>query len=70
MTGIEADAREITENIREITENAREITEKLDLLLDERENTVLTRLSERSLSAFLSHEPDLYAIGDAGAVYR
>ncbi len=56
MTGIEADAREITE--------------KLDLLLDERENTVLTRLSERSLSAFLSHEPDLYAIGDAGAVYR
>ncbi|WP_292367041.1 MULTISPECIES: hypothetical protein [unclassified Methanoculleus] len=63
MTGIEADVREIKENIRELTE-------KIDLLLDERESMAIMKLSERSLSAFLSEEPDLYTIRDVRAVYR
>jgi hypothetical protein len=63
MTSIEADVREIKESIRELTE-------KIELLLDERENMALMKLSERSLSAFLSEEPDLYTIWDVRAVYR
>jgi cell fate (sporulation/competence/biofilm development) regulator YlbF (YheA/YmcA/DUF963 family) len=62
MTGIEADVREIKESIRELTE-------KIDLLLDERESMAMMKLSEQSLSAFLSDEPDLYTIRDARIVY-
>ncbi|WP_292410838.1 MULTISPECIES: hypothetical protein [unclassified Methanoculleus] len=43
------------------------LTEKLDLLLNERESMAMMKLSGRSLSAFLSEEPDLYTIRDAGA---
>ncbi len=46
MTGIEADARELN---REISH-----------LLEEQESMALMKLSEQSLSAFLSEEPDLY----------
>jgi hypothetical protein len=63
MTSIEADVREIKESIRELTE-------KIELLLDERESMAIMKLSERSLSAFLSEEPDLYTIRDVRAVYR
>lgn len=63
MTGIEADVREIKESIRVLTE-------KIDNLLNERETLAMMKLSEQSLSAFLSEEPDLYTVRDARAVYR
>ncbi|MCM2465226.1 hypothetical protein [Methanoculleus oceani] len=63
MTSIEADVREIKESIRELTK-------KIDLLLDERERMAVMKLSERSLSAFLLEEPDLYTVRDVRAVYR
>ncbi|HPX72943.1 MAG TPA: hypothetical protein PLG95_07960 [Methanoculleus sp.] len=63
MTGIEADVREIKESIRELNQ-------KIELLLDERESMAMMKLSEQSLSAFLSEEPDLYTLRDIRAVYR
>jgi len=63
MTGIEADVREIKESIRVLTK-------KIDDLLHERETLAMIKLSEQSLSAFLSEEPDLYTIRDIRAVYR
>ncbi|EJG06303.1 hypothetical protein Metli_0333 [Methanofollis liminatans DSM 4140] len=63
MTGIEADVREIKESIRMLTE-------KIDELLHERETAAMMKLSERSLSAFLEEEPDLYAVRDLKVVYR
>jgi predicted nuclease of restriction endonuclease-like (RecB) superfamily len=63
MTGIETDVREIKESIRVLTE-------KIDTLLHERETLAMMKLSEESLSAFLSEEPDLYTVRDARAVYR
>ena len=56
MTGIEADVREINQ--------------KIELLLDERESMAMMKLSEQSLSAFLSEEPDLYTLRDIRTVYR
>ncbi|WP_067047789.1 hypothetical protein [Methanofollis ethanolicus] len=63
MSGIEADVREIKESIRVLTE-------KLDELLQERETAAMMKLSERSLSAFLEEEPDLYTVRDLKVVYR
>lgn len=63
MTSIEADVREIKESIRVLTE-------KLDDLLHERETQAMMKLSEQSLSAFLSEEPDLYTVRDVRNVYR
>jgi hypothetical protein len=63
MTGIEADVREIKESIRMLTE-------KIDDLLHERETLAMMKLSERSLSAFLDEEPDLYTVRDIRVVYR
>lgn len=63
MTSIESDVREIKESIRMLTE-------KIDELLSERETAAMMKLSERSLSAFLEEEPDLYAVADLKVVYR
>jgi len=63
MTSIETDVREIKESIRVLTE-------KIDDLLRERETLAMMKLSERSLSAFLDEEPDLYTIRDVKVVYR
>lgn len=57
MTGIEADVREIKESIRALTE-------KIDVLLHDRETLAMMKLSEQSLSRFLSEEPDLYTVRD------
>ncbi len=57
MTGIEVDVRV----------SIRVLTERIDALLNERETVAMMKLSERSLSAFLSDEPDLYAVR---AAYR
>jgi phage antirepressor YoqD-like protein len=46
------------------------LTEKIDELLHERETAAMMKLSERSLSAFLEEEPDLYAAVDVRVVYR
>jgi len=62
MTSIEADVREIKESIRALTE-------KIDALLHERETLAMMKLSEQSLSTFLSEEPDLYTVREGlGAV--
>ncbi|MDV2480845.1 hypothetical protein F8E02_02255 [Methanoculleus sp. Wushi-C6] len=63
MTGIESDVREIKESIRALTE-------KIDDLLHEREIHAMMKLSEQSLAAFLSEEPDLYTVRDIRIVYR
>ncbi len=63
MTGIKADERVLKESIRLLTE-------KIETLLDERESMAMMKLSERSLSAFLAEEPDLYTIRDIRVVYR
>lgn len=63
MTGIETDVREIKESIRVLTE-------KIDDLLRERETLAMMKLSERSLSAFLDEEPDLYTVRDVKVVYQ
>ena len=57
MTSIEADVKEIKESIRALTE-------KIDALLHERETLAMMKLSEQSLSTFLSEEPDLYIVRD------
>jgi|BioPla2DNA2_1021312.scaffolds.fasta_scaffold11907_6 hypothetical protein len=54
MTGIEADFRE----------SIRALTERIDDLLHERETRAMMKLSEQSLSAYLSEEPDLYTVRD------
>lgn len=63
MTGIETDVKEIKESIRVLTE-------KIDDLLRERETLAMMKLSERSLSAFLDEEPDLYTVRDVKVVYQ
>ena len=54
MTGIEADVRE----------SIRALTERIDALLHERETLAVMKLSEQSLSRFLSEKPDLYTVRD------
>ncbi|MDI9633163.1 MAG: hypothetical protein QXL43_00575 [Methanolinea sp.] len=63
MTSIETDVKEIKESIRALAE-------KIETLLHERETLAMMKLSERSLSAFLEEEPDLYTVRDIRVVYR
>lgn len=60
----------ILEEMEDIRRNVQEITYKLDLLLERQDLFGMMRLSERSLSAFLNEEPDLYSVADCRVVYR
>jgi hypothetical protein len=62
MMNIEADVREIRQQVAEISK-------KLDQLLLERDSVGVMKLSERSLSIFLQDEPDLYGINDIRVAY-
>jgi hypothetical protein len=63
MMNIEADVREIRQQVAEISK-------KLDQLLLECESVGVMKLSERSLSTFLQDEPDLYGINDIRVAYK
>lgn len=63
MNGVEAELKEIKSTIQELKE-------KLDLLLNEREARALMSLSEKSLSEFLSKEPELYTPSDIKVRYK
>lgn len=54
----------ILEEMEDIRRNVQEITRKLDLLLEMQDLYGMMRFSERSLSAFLNEEPDLYSVAD------
>ena len=60
MMNIEADVKEIRQQINEISR-------KLDLLLQERESLAVMKVSEQALSTFLEEEPDLYSVSDIRA---
>jgi hypothetical protein len=49
---------EILEEMKEKKKEIRETSHKLDILMEERELYGMMRISERSLSSFLSDEPD------------
>lgn len=63
MNGGEAELREIKDTLRELNK-------KLNELLDEREALDMMSLSEKSLSEFLSGEPDLYTLHDVKVRYK
>ncbi|MEE8168079.1 MAG: hypothetical protein V3T58_04325 [Candidatus Hydrothermarchaeales archaeon] len=63
MSGVEVELREIKDTLRELNE-------KLNELLDEREALAITSLSEKSLSEFLSSEPELYTPRDVKVRYK
>jgi len=61
---------EIMEEMEEIRKEIRAISHKLDIFMEERELYGMMRSSERSLSSFLSEEPDIYTVSDCKVVYR
>jgi len=63
MMNIEADVKEIRQQVEEISK-------KLDQLLLERETLGIMKISERSLYAFLDEEPDLYSVRDIRITYK
>ena len=48
----------------------RDIKQHIDELIYEREITSLMKLSEKSLSEFFEHEPDIYRIKDLKVRYK
>ncbi len=63
MSGVEVELREIKNTLRELNE-------KLNKLLDEREALAIMSLSEKSLSEFLSGEPEVYTPRDVKVRYK
>ncbi|MEA2035834.1 MAG: hypothetical protein U9N40_10240 [Euryarchaeota archaeon] len=60
--GVEAELREVKEQIMLMSE-------KLDRIIYERDMTALMTLSDRSLKAFLNEEPEVYSVADLKVVY-
>lgn len=60
----------IEAEVRDIKENMYQISRKLDELFIERDVIAGMKLSEQALAPFLDDEPDLYTIKDARVVYR
>ncbi len=63
MTDIEAD-------IKDIKQQMREISKKIDEIVYEKEISSFMRLSDRSLSKFLEDEPDIYSLKDLKVRYK
>lgn len=63
MMNIEADVKEIRQQVNEISR-------KLDLLLQERESLAVMKVSDQALYTFPEEEPDLYSIRDVKAAYK
>lgn len=57
MSSVEAELKEIKITLKELNE-------KVSELLDEREVLAIMSLTEKSLSEFLSQEPELYTVKD------
>ena len=60
----------IEADVKEIREQVKEISRKLDIILQERETIGIMALSERALYTFLDEEPDLYSVQDIKAAYQ
>ncbi|MFQ5974693.1 MAG: hypothetical protein ACE5J5_00020 [Candidatus Hydrothermarchaeales archaeon] len=63
MNGVEAELREIKNTLKHLNE-------RLNELVSERESIAITGLSEKSLSKFLSGEPELYTPRDLKVRYK
>ncbi len=63
MTNLEAD-------IKDIKEQVLEISKKIDELVHEKEINSLMKLSDKSLSKFFEEEPDIYRLKDLKVRYR
>ncbi|MEN4018371.1 MAG: hypothetical protein PQ975_00595 [Methanobacterium sp.] len=63
MTDMEAD-------IRDIKQQVMEISKKVDELLYEKEISSLMKLSDKSLSEFFENEPDIYRLKDLKVRYK
>ncbi|WP_321421965.1 hypothetical protein [uncultured Methanobacterium sp.] len=61
---------DIYSEINEIKLQINGISEKLDILLEEKEIMSIMKLSEKSLSSFLSEEPDIYCLDDLKVRYK
>lgn len=61
---------DIIVEINEIKEQISGISKKLDILLEEKEIMSIMKLSEKSLSSFLSEEPDIYTLDDLKVRYK
>ena len=62
MTDMEA-------NIKDIKQQMREISKKIDELVYVREISLFMKLSDRSLSEFSEDEPDVYSLNDLKVRY-
>ena len=56
--------------LKEIKNMITQLDKKINNLLEERDNFSLMKLSEKSLEAFLSQEPDLYTLEDVKKAKR
>jgi hypothetical protein len=63
MSDIEADIKNIKQQITEISK-------KMDELLYEKEISSLMKLSDSSLSEFFANEPDIYNLKDLKVRYK
>lgn len=63
MTNMEAD-------IKDIKEQVLEISKKIDELVHEKEINSLMKLSDKSLSQFFEEKPDVYRLKDLKVRYR
>lgn len=60
----------IEAELKDIKRMLTEILRKFDELLEEKEITAMTKLSEISLRELLENEPDIYSIKDLKVRYR
>lgn len=54
-------------DLKEIKSLLSELNKKLDVLLEEKDTSILMTLAEKSLKDFLEKEPDIYSIKDIKA---
>jgi hypothetical protein len=64
------DMGSVEAELKEIKITLKELDEKVSELLDERDALAIMSLTEKSLSEFLSQEPDLYTLKDVKVKYR
>lgn len=60
----------IEAEVRDIKQHMIQISNKIDGLLRERETVSMMKLAEKSLSAFVESEPDIYSIEDLRVRYK
>ena len=55
-------------DLREIKTLLSELNRKIDVLIEEKENSALIALAEKSLKSFLEKESDIYTVKDIQAL--